>query len=149
MARNHQKSVAFRITAATHVYRARMGTMLAEIGLHAGQEGVLKALAEQDGQSMSEIAEALGVQPPTVTKMVGRLSSKGYVERRESNQDGRRENVFLTESSTDALTKIHRMLKRMDRKALAGINTKDQKKLGRMLRRMSRNLGTDKPGAAI
>jgi len=123
--------------------------MLATIGLHAGQESVLKALEEQDGQSMAELAAVLRVQPPTVTKMVGRLSSKGYVQRQGSDEDGRRMHVFLTESGSNALAEIDQMLEKIDRKALKGIGPKDQKKLGRMLRRMSRNLSTDKPGTAI
>lgn len=149
MARDHQKSVPVRMTVATRAYRARMGTMLAAIGLHAGQESVLKALEEQDGQSMAELAAVLRVQPPTVTKMVGRLSSKGYVQRQGSDEDGRRMHVFLTESGSNALAEIDQMLEKIDRKALKGIGPKDQKKLGRMLRRMSRNLSADKPGNAI
>jgi len=145
MARDHQKSVASRMAVATRAYRARMGARLAAIGLHPGQEGVLKALEQQDGRSMAELADALRVQPPTVTKMVGRLSSKGYVQRRDSAEDGRRAHVFLTESGGEVLAEIDRMLEGIDRKALKGISAKDQKKLGRMLRRMARNLTTGKP----
>lgn len=133
------------MAAATRVYRARIGGLLAGIGLHAGQEGVLKALDVKDGQSMTELAAGLAVQPPTVTKMVGRLTTAGYVERRSSETDGRLSHVYLTEAGRDALTQIDRMLKRVDRQAFAGIDGKDQKKLGRMLRRIARNLGDDTP----
>lgn len=143
MSKDHQKSVAVRMAAATRVYRARIGSLLAVIGLHAGQEGVLKALDIRDGQSMTELAGELGVQPPTVTKMVGRLAAAGYVERRGSETDGRLAHVYLTDSGRDALTEINRMLKRIDRQAFAGIDGKDQKKLGRMLRKIARNLGED------
>ena len=37
-----------------------------------------------DGLSMSDLAAALGVQPPTVTKMISRLAAQDYVERRAS-----------------------------------------------------------------
>ena len=145
MARAHRKSVPVRMTTATRAYRAEMGALLAAIELHAGQESVLKALEEQDGQSMAELATALQVQPPTVTKMVGRLASRGHVQKRGSDQDGRRMHVFLTESGVTALGEIDRMLKKIDGKAFKGIGAKDQKKLGRMLRRVARNLGADKP----
>ncbi len=148
MSRDHQKSLAVRMAAASRVYRARIGALLADIGLHAGQEGVLKALDRKDGQSMSELATALGVQPPTVTKMVGRLTSAGYIERRSSEADGRLAHVYLTDEGRAALTKIDRMLKRIDRQAFAGIDGKDQKKLGRMLRRVARNLGDETAGDA-
>lgn len=149
MARDHQKSVAVRMASATRAYRARIGAMLSAIDLHAGQEGVLKALDRKDGQSMTELAGMLEVQPPTVTKMVGRLALKGYVERRGSTADGRLAHVYLTEPGREALNAIDKMLKDVERQAFAGIDGKDQKKLGRMLRRIARNLGGDVPGDAI
>lgn len=148
MARNHQKSVAARLGAATRAYRARIGAMLASIGLHAGQEAVLKALEQKDGQSMTELAAMLEVQPPTVTKMVGRLAAKGYVDRRGSEADGRLAHVYLTEAGHEAVGQVDRMLKRLERHALAGLDSKEQKKLGRMLRRIARNLGADLPDGA-
>ena len=57
------------------------------IGLHAGQDALLKALSETDGQTMGDLAAALGVRPPTVTKMVNRLAAEGYVERHASDTD--------------------------------------------------------------
>lgn len=144
MGRDHQKSVAARMAAATRIYRARIGAMLADIGLHAGQESVLKELDQEDGQSMTELAARLGVQPPTVTKMVGRLVSAGYVERRGSKSDGRLAHIFLTDNGREALVEIDRILKRLDRTAFAGIGSKERKKLGRTLRRIARNLDDDK-----
>ena len=117
--------------------------MLSAIGLHAGQEGVLKSLDRRDGQSMTELAAMLGVQPPTVTKMVGRLAAKGYVERRGSESDGRLAHVYLTDTGTDAVKEIDRMLREVERQALVGIGNKNQKRLGKMLRRIARNLGAD------
>lgn len=149
MSRDHRKSVAVRMATATRIYRARMGNHLASIGLHAGQEGVLKALATRDGQSMTELAAELGVQPPTVTKMVGRLATAGYVERRGSEADGRLAHVYLTDEGRAALTEIDRMLKRIDRQAFAGLDSKDQKKLGKMLRQIARNLGDETLDSAV
>jgi DNA-binding MarR family transcriptional regulator len=123
--------------------------MLAAIGLHAGQEGVLKSLDRRDGQSMTELAAMLSVQPPTVTKMVGRLAAKGYVERRGSEADGRLAHVYLTDAGRDAVKKIDRMLREVERQALVGIGSKNQRRLGKMLRRIARNLGADATDAAV
>jgi DNA-binding MarR family transcriptional regulator len=128
------------MAAATRIYRARVGALLSHIGLHPGQEAVLKALALQDGQSMTELAAMLGVQPPTVTKMVGRLAVHGYVERRASELDGRQAHVFLTGRGHDALDEVDDVLDTIERRALDGIPGKDQRKLARLLRRIARNL---------
>ena len=140
MAMDHRRTVIHRLAQAAHAYRVRAGSQLARIGLHSGQEGLLKALAEKDGASMSELATALGVQPPTVTKMVGRLAAQGYVERRSSDGDGRQAHVFLTDRGRETIDGIDKVWKRLEKSALAGIDDKDRKRLRKLLRQVSRNL---------
>jgi DNA-binding MarR family transcriptional regulator len=138
---NHRRSVTFRLAQAAHAYRVRAGSHLSRIGLHPGQESLLKALAENDGISMSELAARLGVQPPTVTKMISRLAAQDYVERRQSSGDGRQANVFLTERGQRAIAMIDKLWKRVEKDALAGIDDKDRKRLRKILRQLERNLG--------
>jgi DNA-binding MarR family transcriptional regulator len=138
---NHRRSVTFRLAQAAHAYRVRAGSHLSRIGLHPGQESLLKALAENDGISMSELAARLGVQPPTVTKMISRLAAQDYVERRQSSGDGRQANVFLTERGQRAIAMIDKLWKRVEKDALAGIDYKDRKRLRKILRQLERNLG--------
>lgn len=138
---NHRRSVTFRLAQAAHAYRVRAGSHLARIGLHPGQESLLKALAEDDGISMSDLAARLGVQPPTVTKMISRLAAQDYVERRQSSGDGRQANVFLTERGQRTIAMIDKLWKRVEKDALAGIDDKERKRLRKILRQVERNLG--------
>lgn len=140
MAFNHRRTVTHRLAQAAHAYRVRSGGQLSRIGLHPGQESLLKALAEKDGMTMSEIAATLGVQPPTVTKMIGRLAAQDYVERRSTRIDGRQAAVFLTERGQQAIEAIDKVWKRMERAALDGIDDKDRKRLRKLLRQVERNL---------
>ncbi|MDN3720870.1 MarR family transcriptional regulator [Roseibium salinum] len=110
------------------------------IGLHPGQELVLKVLADTDGRTMSELALALGVQPPTVTKMVTRLSAHGYVRRQASDKDGRLARVHLTDKGRDLVTSVDRAWKRLEREAMSGLDDKDRKKLRKLLRQVEKNL---------
>ncbi len=136
----HRKSVTHRLAMAAKAHRARSGTHLARIGLHPGQEGVLKALAEEDGRTMSQLAQVLGVQPPTVTKMISRLSAQGYLKRVASQTDGRLARVHLTDEGRAKIEEIDRIWKRIEREALAGFDDKDRKKLRKLLRAIERNL---------
>jgi DNA-binding MarR family transcriptional regulator len=138
---NHRRSVTFRLAQAAHAYRVRAGSHLSRIGLHPGQESLLKALADNDGISMSDLAAQLGVQPPTVTKMISRLAAQDYVERRQSAGDGRQANVFLTERGQGAIAMIDKLWKRVEKDALAGIDDKERKRLRKVLRQVERNLG--------
>ncbi|MEJ8473162.1 MarR family winged helix-turn-helix transcriptional regulator [Roseibium algae] len=140
MAFNYKKSVTFRLVQAAKAQRARSGSHLMRIGLHPGQELVLKVLADSDGRTMSQLALALGVQPPTVTKMVTRLSAQGYVRRQVSDTDGRLARVYLTEEGSALVEGVDRAWKRLEREAMAGLDDKDRKKLRKLLRLIEKNL---------
>lgn len=142
MAFNFKKSVTFRLAQAAKAHRARAGTHLARIGLHPGQETVLKILADADGQTMSQLAATLAVQPPTVTKMVTRLSAQGFLRRAASEADGRLARVFLTEEGRALVETVDTSWKRLEREALVGLDEKDRKKLRKLLRQVEKNLGS-------
>jgi MarR family transcriptional regulator, organic hydroperoxide resistance regulator len=141
---DHRRTITHRLAQAAHAYRVRSGSQLSRINLHSGQETLLKALSTADGMSMSDLAAALGVQPPTVTKMISRLAAQDYVERRAAPGDGRQAQVFLTERGRDAIGQIDKLWKRIEKTALAGIDDKDRKRLRKLLRQVERNLGAAK-----
>lgn len=138
---DHRRTVTHRLAQAAHAYRVRAGSRLARIDLHSGQDALLKALHQNDGQPMGDLAAALGVQPPTVTKMISRLAAQDHVERRASNGDGRQALVFLTERGRRAVELIDKVWKRIEKDALAGIDEKDRKRLRKLLRQVAHNLG--------
>lgn len=140
MAFNHRKSVTYRLVQAARVQRTRAAVHLGRIGLHPGQEVVLKALAERDGQSMSELAAELAVQPPTVTKMISRLGAQGLLTRQTSSTDGRLARVFLTEAGRERAASVDIVWKRVEKETLAGLDEKDRKRLKKLLRQIEKNL---------
>lgn len=137
---DHRRTVTHRLAQAAHAYRVRAGGQLSRIGLHSGQESLLKALAADDGMTMSDLAAILGVQPPTVTKMIGRLAAQDYVERRASKGDARQAEVHLTERGRKAIESIDKVWKRIEKAALDGIEDKERKRLRKLLRQIERNL---------
>ncbi len=138
-----KKSTTFRLAQAAKAQRARAGTHLARIGLHPGQEAVLKMLDDSEGRTMSQLAQALGVQPPTVTKMVSRLATQGLVYRQVSEFDGRLARVFLTDEGLLRIQQVDRVWKRLEKEALAGLDDKDRKKLKKLLRHLEKNLAVN------
>lgn len=138
----YAKFATRRLARAAKAQRVRAGVHLSALGLHPGQEVVLKALAARDGLTMSELASELCVQPPTVTKMVTRLAAHGFLVRQTSQSDGRLARVFLTEPGRAMIADIDRMWKRLEKEALAGLDDKDRKRLRKYLRKIEKNLLT-------
>ncbi|KPL54191.1 MarR family winged helix-turn-helix transcriptional regulator [Prosthecomicrobium hirschii] len=140
MSFSYRKTITYRLAQAAKAHRARSGTHLARIGLHPGQETVLKSLAETDGQTMTQLAQALSVQPPTVTKMITRLAAQGLVRRAASETDGRLARVHLTEIGRARIEDVDKAWKRLEKEALAGFDDKDRKRIRKLLREIERNL---------
>lgn len=140
MSFSYRKTVTYRLAQAAKAHRARSGAHLGRIGLHPGQETVLKLLAEEDGQTMSQLAQALSVQPPTVTKMITRLAAQGLVRRTAAENDGRLARVKLTDDGRARIEDIDRAWKRLEKEALAGFDDKDRKRIRKLLREIERNL---------
>jgi DNA-binding MarR family transcriptional regulator len=80
-------------------HRARLGELLAPHGLHPGQDLLLLAVWDNPGLRQSVLAEMLGVEPPTVTRMAQRLERGGMIERRADPSDGRGQLVYPTPRS--------------------------------------------------
>src|SRR3712207_2990785 len=83
------KNVGWALVHAARLHRRRMGDKLAGLGLFAGQEQVLQALAATEVMTMGELAGVLRVRPPTASKTISRLAALGLVERHPEPDDAR------------------------------------------------------------
>jgi len=76
--------------------------------LEPGQFDTLELLVQRDGWRMSELAEALRVDPSTATRAVQRLLKTGLAERRPYREDGRVVMVSASEIGRDRYEAIAR-----------------------------------------
>lgn len=143
MSYNHRKTVTFRLAQAGKAYRQRSSSVLGRLNLHPGQDQILKALADSDGQTMGALAATLSVQPPTVTKMVARLGAQGLVERRQQAEDARSAKVFLTPAGETLIEELDKALRGLEKDALRDIDDKDRKRIRKLLRLLEHNLGAE------
>lgn len=93
---------------SSRTFRAFMATMrlhgrlmmqtLADHGLHPGQAMCLRLLSANDGITQRDLAGAMHVARPTVTKMLNSMEKAGLVRRRPDVADARLTCVELTEA---------------------------------------------------
>jgi DNA-binding MarR family transcriptional regulator len=74
--------------------------------LEAGQVDTLDLIVQRDEWRMSELAEALRVDPSTATRAVQRLVRSGLVERRTHVEDGRVVMVAATASGRSTFASL-------------------------------------------
>jgi len=120
--------------------RTALSRNLLDLGLYAGQDGVMLALDADDGQTPGAIAASLGVKAPTVTKTIGRLAAQGFLRREGSPDDGRMMLVFLTESGRDQIKSIRKSQRKTEKAAFAGLKKKEVGELLALLSTIDTNI---------
>ncbi|MFK7836890.1 MAG: MarR family winged helix-turn-helix transcriptional regulator [Sulfitobacter sp.] len=87
----------YGIYVASHVVNRAYTPHLARLGLTYPQYITLTLLWEKDGQKVSELAEALRMETSTVTPLLKRLETQGYVRRNPDDKDRRAVLINLTD----------------------------------------------------
>lgn len=116
-----QAETLLLLNQVTRNARTALSRDLLDLGLYAGQDGVMLALDAQDGQTPGAIAALLGVKAPTITKTIGRLAAQGFVRRQTSPDDGRMLLVFLTDVGREQIKSVRKAQRRIEKTAFAGI----------------------------
>jgi MarR family transcriptional regulator, organic hydroperoxide resistance regulator len=135
-----RENTSFLLAKVCKANRSNVGVLLAEHGLHVGQEMVLVELWQDDGLRGGELAVRLGVEPPTVTKMLRRLEGCGLVERRQDPTDARSLRVHLTKKGRALEGPVSRCWAQTEEKALAGLGAGEHRTFRKLLIRVRRNL---------
>ena len=135
-----KETTGFALAKVCRTHRGNVGGMLAEFGLHVGQDMVLIELWQADGLRGGELACRLGVEPPTVTKMLRRLENIGLVERRPDPADARSFRVYLTREGRALEDPVSRCFARAEEKTLAGLETSERREFARLLAKMRAGL---------
>jgi len=97
-------------------------------------------LWEEDGRTQANLAEALGVEPPTVTKMLQRMENVGLVDRRPDRIDRRAIRVHLTAKGRRLKTKVDKLWVELEARTVAGLSDRQQATLRSLLNSLEANL---------
>jgi DNA-binding MarR family transcriptional regulator len=141
-----ENTTGWLLAQAARLHRFYLNERLAEMGLFAGQEQVLQALDQQKALTMTDLAAVLRVRVPTASKAVTRLSALGFVERLSERfsdgRDRRTVQVTLTRKGKVAVARIHALWDEVESDLTAGFDSKDSRRLGKLLIRAAANLAT-------
>jgi len=97
-------------------------------------------LWEKDGRTQKEIAEALGLRPPTVTVILRRMERNGLVRRETDPEDLRAVRVYLTERGRNLQKEVERIHRALEKECFFGFTQKERRRLHEFLIRIRENL---------
>jgi len=86
----------FNTTALARRLEREWSGAFEEFGLTAPQAFMLRAVLNRPGLLQSELSDELSIARPTATRALDALESKGYLERRATEGDGREVSVWPT-----------------------------------------------------
>ena len=125
MPRSQNREILFTISDVGRLLRTYADQKARRFGQTRAQWAVLLQLERREGLKQSELAEALDIQPITLTRLVDRLCANGLIERRADPNERRAKQLYLTPAARPLIDRILDHVEDVAQTVLEGIESKD------------------------
>jgi DNA-binding MarR family transcriptional regulator len=103
--------LCFAVYSASHAFNRVYQPLLRELDLTYPQFIALVLLWETDGQTVGDLGEKLLLQSNTLTPMLKRLETLGYVKRNRDSTDERQVRINLTDAGRKLRPRVSTVLR--------------------------------------
>ncbi len=117
-----EKSMPALFMEINRRYGMKCMNHIREMGIQHGQMPIIMIVYENDGCSQKEIAEKMGVTPPTVNVSIQRLEKANIVSRKRDEADQRIMRVYLTENGQRIVKEIKEEAKAVEKVMFSNFN---------------------------
>lgn len=138
-----ENSVSWLLNYSSRLATRRATSKLQAHGITPPQWAVLAQLMEQNGQSLSSLGTKALFDGPTMTGIVDRLESNGFVERRRDSRDRRVINLYLTDKGRELMHKLPPIGQLTDEELVRDLSKEEVDCLVKTLRRIISLHGKD------
>jgi DNA-binding MarR family transcriptional regulator len=108
--------------------------------VHPGAYSALMLIQSNPGIRPGELAAALVIKRPNMTKLLDSLERRGWIERQTPQHDGRGVSVLLTSAGVRKVERFADDAASMDREATGGLSARERAALLRLLDKLSARL---------
>ena len=123
------------------LYRGAQAELLADLGLHPGQDVLLWTLGQApEGLTVGELADRLGIESPTVTRSLARLGGANWFVREHVPEDRRAVRIRLGRRGREVLERIEAHWRVLAETATAGLDPPARRRLVELLEHVQGNL---------
>lgn len=112
----------------------------ADVDLTKDQWLVLKKVTDEEGVSPLEIANVLGKEAASMTRMLDILERKGLLRREPNPSDRRSSLIFATTAGMNLFNQVLPLVQNIRRQAVVGLTPEEILRLETALRKISQNL---------
>jgi len=131
------------IPAVSKAHRKLAGSLLAELGLAAGQQFVLMMLWRESPQTQAELTKQLMIEPPTAAKMLARLEAAGFIARERAAADRRVVLVSITESGRALQGPVTAIWEQLEEQTTRSLSVAERDQLRRLLMKVLGSVSPD------
>ncbi|HRK98630.1 MAG TPA: MarR family transcriptional regulator [Alphaproteobacteria bacterium] len=135
-----EQSLGFVLNDVARLMRRNFNRRVLDLDLTQAQWQALAHISRNQGMKQSQLADILEVQPISVGRLIDRMETSGWIERRPDPTDRRAINLYLTEKAEPILTKMQKHGTALRMQALNGIPEEEREIMLRALLTMRKNL---------
>lgn len=135
-----EKHLAFLINDVARLLRRAFDQRATDCGMTRAQWQVLAYLFHNEGTNQASVADALDVEPITLSRHVDRLEAMGYVSRLPDPTDRRARRLYLTKAVQPQLDAMKTIGMGVLEAALEGVSPEETDKMIEALSRMRSNM---------
>ncbi|SOE18777.1 DNA-binding MarR family transcriptional regulator [Hoeflea halophila] len=140
------RSAGALVSDIARLHAAEQQRALAPLGLSRAQFVVLCELWLADGMTQRELANGLGLEQATMANTLARMQRDGLVTRKPHPDDGRSQQIWLTEWARDLRDPASRAALEADGLLAAALPSAERELFLSMLSRVTANLRSGKTG---
>ena len=118
---------------ALRLHRQLMLAALTELDTHPGQAICLRFLSANDGITQRDLADALHLARPTVSRMLQAMEKAGAIERRTDEHDQRLTHVYLTARGHEVEAAFRTVSAGVINDTIGSLSERDRRELERLL----------------
>ena len=142
MGRPLTEPIGLRLARTAKVVGRAFDDTLAEVGGSLPVWLVLVSLKARVPGAQRELAEALGIEGPTLTHHLARMEAAGLVSRHRDPDNRRIQRVELTTAGEAEFERLRHRVVAFDERLRAGLTVADVAALGALLDRLQANVAT-------
>lgn len=123
--KGQEEEFAESLHLAAHGWRIALDRRLRPLGYSRSLWMVLLHVSLKDGISQGELAERLGIEAPTLVRLVDRMETEALLHRRASETDRRMKHLHLSPAGRKEVERIRAVAAEVRRDALDGLDKAD------------------------
>ena len=120
--------------------RALFDARVKERGLTLSRARALFALSKRDGLNQRELADELGIETPTIVRLLDGMEKQGFIERRVEVSDRRAKQIHMTELGRTIADEILKLADEIRAEVLQGVGEDEVAAVLKVVRTIADNV---------